>query len=259
MIVNDKIGLILSGGGFRGVAHLGILQYIQELGIAIDAISGASAGSLVGALIAEGYDPKEVLTFCKDEDFFNYTDLSIKNGGLFSTVILEKIVKRYIPHDSFERLKMPLYISVTDLTHARPLIFHQGSLSFAVKSSCCFPLFFQPVEFEPGVYLSDGGLLNNFPYEQIKATCNKTIGINVDPIQKYEGKFGYKETVARIIHMMTSNVAKDAGKNCDVYLQPDKLDKYGIFDTKNIDTIYNLGYTYASTFEEELKMLKENK
>lgn len=139
MKANNTIGITLSGGGFRGVAHLGVMQYLKELGIELDAVSGASAGSLIGAFIAEGYTPIEILQFSKIEKFFNYSDISTKNGGLFNTVIFEKIIKKYIPHDSFEGLKIPLYVSVTDLTNAQSLTFNQGSLSFAVKASCCFP------------------------------------------------------------------------------------------------------------------------
>ena len=113
MKANNTIGITLSGGGFRGVAHLGVMQYLKELGIELDAVSGASAGSLIGAFIAEGYTPIEILQFSKIEKFFNYSDISPKNGGFFNTVIFEKIIKKYIPHDSFEGLKIPLYVSVT--------------------------------------------------------------------------------------------------------------------------------------------------
>lgn len=259
MIVNKKIGITLSGGGFKGVAHLGVLQFMKELGIELDAVSGASAGALVGAFIAEGYSPQQILQFTKEERFFNYSDVSVKNGGLFNPVIFEKIIQKYIPHDSFEELKIPLYVSVTDLTNANPLVFNTGSLSFAVKSSCCFPLVFQLVPYVDNSYLCDGGLLNNFPVEQIRASCNKLIGINVNSLDKEEGKLGYKEIIGRIIRITTSKVAVDSKADCDVYLQPDKLDRYHTFDTKKIDEIYQLGYEYAKNFEKEFLTLKEIK
>jgi len=257
MIVNDKIGIILSGGGVRGVAHLGILQFIKEMGIEPDAVSGASAGALVGAFIAEGYAPKEILRFAQEERFFSYSDISAKNGGLFSTLIFEKIIQKYIPHDSFEKLNIPLYVSVTDFTNAQPLIFDKGSLSFAVKASCCFPLVFQPVLYEDNTYLCDGGLLNNFPADQIRATCNKTIGINVNPLNRHDGKLGYKDIVGRIIRMTTSKVAVDSKVECDLFIQPEDLIRYNTFDMKKMDEIYLLGYEYAKNCEKELLKLKE--
>jgi len=259
VIVNNKIGITLSGGGFRGVAHLGVLQFLKELGIELDAVSGASAGALVGAFIAEGYSPQEILQFAREERFFNYSDVSVKNGGLFNTAIFEKIIQKYIPHDSFEGLKIPLYVSVTDLTNAKALVFNTGSLSFAVKSSCCFPLVFQPVAYGDDTYLCDGGLLNNFPVEQVRASCGKTIGINVNSLDRQEGKLGYKEIIGRIIRMTTSKVAVDSKADCDVYLQPDELNLYNTFDGKKIGEIYQLGYESAKKFEKEFLTLKEIK
>lgn len=258
MIVNNKIGITLSGGGFRGVAHLGALQYMSEIGIQPDEISGASAGALVGAFIAEGYTPEEIFRLCKKEKFFSYSDISVKNGGLFNTAIFEKIIKEYIPHDSFEGLEKPLYISVTDLTNARSLIFNQGSLSFAVKASCCFPLVFQPVVYQDDTYLCDGGILNNFPVEQVRASCNKVIGINVNPVNKHNGNLSYKDIVARIIRITTSRVTIFPETTCDVYLQPEELNRYSMFDTKKIDELFQLGYEYAGKFENEFLILKEH-
>ncbi len=258
-MVNNKIGITLSGGGFRGVAHLGVLQYLKELEIELDAVSGASVGSLIGALIAEGYTPFEISQFSKVEKFFSYSDISTKNGGLFNTVIFEKIIKKYIPHDSFEGLKIPLYVSVTDLTNAQSLIFNQGSLSFAVKASCCFPLVFQPVHYKDDIYLCDGGLLNNFPVEQIRATCSRTIGINVNPINKSDGKLGYKEIVVRIIRITTSSIRTDARSYCDIYIQPDEINRFGTFDAEKIDELYQFGYEYAQKFEKELLAIKMSK
>lgn len=256
MIVNNKIGVTLSGGGFRGVAHLGVLQYLYELKIFPDEISGTSAGALLGAFIAAGYKPQEILEFCKKEKFFSYSDISVKSGGLFSTVIFEKLVKKYIPHDSFEGLNIPLYVAATDLTHARSLVFNQGNLSFAVKASCCFPLVFQPVLHNDGSYLCDGGILNNFPLEQVRANCNKVIGINVDTIGKMEGAPGYREIISRLIRIVTSSMTKVSEETCDVYLQLDELSHYGTFETKRIDELFQLGYVHAKRYRKEMLALK---
>lgn len=259
MILNNKIGITLSGGGFRGIAHLGVIKYLQEQGIKPDMISGASVGSLIGAFIAAGYMPDEILEFSKKEKLFTYSDFFTSRGGLFSTIVFEKLIKKYIPHDSFEKLKMPLYVSVTDITHAQSLIFNEGSLSFAVKSSCCFPLVFQPVLYKDNTYLCDGGLLNNFPVEQLRSICSKVIGVNVDPISTLEGPLGYKAMIARIIRMTTALKAVNSKQLCDVYLQPDTLNNYSTFETKKIDDIFQLGYDYARGFKKELLALKKNK
>ena len=252
MVVNNKTGIVLSGGGFRGIGHLGVIQYLYELGIKLDAVSAASAGALVGAFIAEGFTPNEIFEIAKKERFYTYTKIFFSNsGGLFSTTPIEDIVKKYIPHNSFSQLKMPLYVSVTDLTNGRSLIFNDGPLSTAVKASCCVPLVYQPVEYK-GVYLCDGGLLNNFPYEQIRATCNKVIGVNVNPINKVDGKFGYKHLMYRIVRVVTSKINLDAKGNCDVFIQPDKMSKFGTFDSKKIEALFNVGYDCAKEMKDEI-------
>jgi len=258
MLMIDKIGVTLSGGGVRGVAHLGVLQYLSEMGIHPDEISGASAGALVGAFIAEGYAPEEILQLSKKEKFFSYSDISPKNSGLFSTVIFERIIRKYIPHDSFEGLKRPLYVSVTDLTNARSIIFNEGCLSLAVKASCCFPLVFQPVLYNDNTYLCDGGILNNFPVEQVRNSCNKVIGINVNPVNKHNGNLSYKDIVRRIIRIATSRISAIPQSTCDIYLEPSELNNYGTFDTNRIDELFQLGYDYASKFESEFTKLKKD-
>ena len=100
--MNHTIGLALSGGGIKGIAHLGVLQYMTELGIRPNRIAGTSAGSLVGVFYAAGYRPKEILDIAKAEKFFNYSNLLLKRGGVFTPDVFEKIIKKYIPHDSFE-------------------------------------------------------------------------------------------------------------------------------------------------------------
>ncbi|MES2267029.1 MAG: patatin-like phospholipase family protein [Bacteroidota bacterium] len=258
MIVNNKIGITLSGGGFRGIAHLGVLQYMEELGISFDAISGASAGALIGAFIAEGYTPVEIFKFAKTENFFNYSDLFQGSGGLFSPDIFERIITKYIPHDSFEQLKVPLYVSVTDLSNARSLVFNQGSLSFAIKSSCCFPMVFIPVNYYNDTILCDGGILNNFPSEHINATCGKSVGVDVNSIELTKGPLGYGEIVDRILRIITSKIDKDGANYCDVFIQPGELRKFSTFDTKHMDEIYQIGYEHAKKFQNDLLSLMEH-
>lgn len=258
MIVNKKIGITLSGGGFRGIAHLGIFTYLNELGIKVDVISGTSVGSLIGAFIADGFAPEEILEMSKKEKIFSYSGFFTTRGGMFSPTVFEKLIKKYIPHDSFESLKIPLYVSVTDLTHAESIIFNGGSLSFAVKSSCCVPLVFQPVVYKDSTYLCDGGLLNNFPIEQIRPVCSKVIGVNVDPIETIKGPLGYKAMAARILRIATAIKAVSSKHLCDVYLEPEGLDAYSTFDTKSMDAIFEIGYNHAKKFKKELLALKKD-
>lgn len=254
---DNSIGITLSGGGFRGIAHLGILKYLYELGIFPSMISGASAGALIGAFIAQGYTPEEILEISSKEKFFGYSEISISRRGLFNTRVFEKLIKKYIPHDSFEKLKMPLFVAVTDITNGKPLIFKEGSLSFAVKASACVPLVFDPVKYKEDTFLCDGGLLNNFPVEPIRLLCNKIIGINVDPVNKFEETLTFRNMITRIIRLATSEKAMRTKQLCDLYLEPADLNQFKTFDTKKITPIFEIGYKYAQKYQKEMLALKE--
>jgi len=258
MLVNDKVGLVLSGGGFRGLAQLGVIKYMRELGLDVDLISGTSAGAIFGSLIANGYEPDEILEFCKKEKFFSYSNISIKNGGFFSSDILERLIKKYIPHDDFDALQMPFYATATDLTNGRALTFDQGSLSFAIKASSCFPLVFQPVPYGD-VYLCDGGLMDNFPIGPLKSSCRYFIGVNVNPINVKEGKFGYKDLISRIIRIATSSMKNFDTSACDIYIEPDNINNFTTFDTHKLDEIFQLGYVCAQKFELDFKKIMADK
>ncbi|WKL43087.1 patatin-like phospholipase family protein [Flavobacterium sp. ZE23DGlu08] len=252
----NKIGLALSGGGIKGIAHLGVLQYLTELDIKPSIISGTSAGSLVGVFYAAGYSPEEIFKIAKAEKFFNYSNLLVRNGGLFTPDVFEKITKKYITHDKLELLEIPTYVTATDLTNAKLHVFSTGSLSTAVKASCCVPLVFHPV-FHEGVYLSDGGILNNFPTDIIENKCDKTIGINVSAINKIEGKMGYKRMIERTLHISLNNSIDSKMNKCNVYIEPPNMGDYGTFEFKKIDEIYQIGYNHAKFLKSELINLIE--
>ena len=252
--MNHTIGLALSGGGIKGIAHLGVLQYMTELGIRPNRIAGTSAGSLVGVFYAAGYSPKEILDIAKAEKFFNYSNLLLKRGGVFTPDVFEKIIQKYIPHDSFEQLQIPVYITATDLSNGELVVFDKGSLSLAVKASCCVPLIFQPVLYE-GMYLSDGGILNNFPTDLIEDKCDKIIGVNVTAVQKMEGKMDYKKMIERTFHVSLNNSVKNKIEKCYVYMEPPNMGNYHTFEFKKIDEIYQIGYQHAQQFETALQQL----
>tara|TARA_R110002074_G_C12477851_1_gene660718 strand:- start:736 stop:1494 length:759 start_codon:yes stop_codon:yes gene_type:complete len=251
----NKLGLALSGGGIKGMAHLGVLQYLTELGIKPSVIAGTSAGALAGAFYAAGFEPKEILEIGKTEKFFNYSNLLKRQGvGLFSSDVFGNIIKKYIPKDTLEALEIPLLITATDLTNARLKIFSEGSLATAVKASCCVPLVFQPVLFEDA-YLTDGGILDNFPVNLLDNKVDKIIGVNVNCLNTMEGKMGYKSIIERTIHIAIGNSAETLKNKCDVYIEPPNMGDYGTFDFKKIDEIYKIGYNHAQSYKEELLKL----
>ncbi|MEQ3665408.1 patatin-like phospholipase family protein [Olleya sp.] len=250
--MNPTIGIALSGGGIRGMAHLGILQYLYEIGIQPSVISGTSAGSLAGVFLAAGFEPKEIVEIGKAENFFNRSSLELKSGGLFNTHIFERILNKYIPHDDFEKLNIPMYVTATNLVNAELVVFNKGSIATAVKASCAVPLVFKPVHYKDA-YLCDGGILNNFPTNLIKGKCDKIIGVNVSNIPKSSiVKWSYKTIIERIVKVSINYNMEDKKQLCDIYMEPPKMEIYSTFDFSKIDEIYKTGYDYAREKNNEL-------
>ena len=161
-----NIGLVLSGGGFRGVAHIGVLKAMEENGIRPDIVSGVSAGALVAACYAAGLGCEEMLSLFQRPRLFSLAHYSYKKPGLLDSDKMIVYINEYIRQQSYEELEMPLYISATDMLRGKLVTFSSGPLNKAVLASCAFPFIFSPVWHED-TYYSDGCIINNFPGEPL--------------------------------------------------------------------------------------------
>ena len=129
------IGLVLSGGGARGFAHLGLLQALNESGIFPDVISGTSAGAIVGSLYADGHSPREIMHILNSGSRFHYFSPTVPKGGLLQISGIIKILKENLRAKSFEDLKIPLFVTATDLNNGTVVYFSEGELLCPVIAS----------------------------------------------------------------------------------------------------------------------------
>lgn len=239
-----KIGLALSGGGARGIAHLGVLKALEELGLKPEMISGTSAGALFGALYAQGYSATEILQFVKQTKMVRILRLAFSRVGLFKIEKLGKELGRYFPHNDFASLKIPLAVAATDITQGECVIFQEGELMRAVLASCCMPVIFRPIEFNNTGYV-DGGLLNNLPIEPLKAYCGKIIGSHCNPVVPNFRSKHAKALLERTFLMAIRNNVLMRQSECDVFLEPPELGKYIGSDFGKADKIFDIGYKYT--------------
>jgi NTE family protein len=243
----SKIGITLAGGGARGIAHAGVLQALEENGIAVERISGASMGAIVGAFYADGLSPKAILEILEKPRFFRAFSLGIPDGGLTDMSYLKKMLKSNIKEDDFDSLQKPLYVCVSNINTGVFEIIDSGKLSLVVMASSSIPLIFKPVRMNGALYV-DGGLLNNLPVEPIKATCEITIGVNVNDYgaveQKIEGLWAIGERCSNL--MVWENVQKRVPM-CDIYIDVKAAYSFGVFDFKLADKIFEAGYTQTQT------------
>jgi NTE family protein len=241
--MKTKIGIGLSGGGTRGIAHIGVLQALEENGIFPDYISGASAGALVGSLYAAEYSPAEILDIFKDSSLAKLFKLTVPTGGLIDNSYIDDMLKEYIPDDSFEGLKRRLFISITNLSKGYSEIIGSGPLHEVVVTSTSIPILFNYRKINGDIY-ADGGILNNLPIEPLDRECDLVIGVNVSPISKMDEFSGIMDVAYRTLDLaMWSNVQPRL-KYCDVVIEPN-AENYGYFALKKADEIYQEGYEAA--------------
>ena len=254
--MNKNVGLVLSGGGARGAAHIGVLHALNENDIYPSHISGPSAGALIGALYCAGFSPIEILELSKNNTFLKIFKIGLINKSLTEMTHLKEFLHQVIKNDSFENLKTPLHISVTNLNSGTYEIISKGMLIDSILASCAIPLLFKPVAMNGNLYV-DGGVLNNLPIEPLLNVCEKTIGISVcTHLFKQEIK-GLKQISERCIQLAIWNTIQDRFKLCDISIEIDKSFSYSMFSLKNSDELFKIGYdTTMAKMDSILNILK---
>ncbi len=244
---SKKIGLVLSGGGIRGMAHIGLLKAMHERHIKADIISGTSIGALVGALYANGNTVDEMLQFFKETPLFQYNFFTFNKPGLIDTERYFKIFKKHFPENSFEVLDKKLFVIATDLQNGEEAVFESGELIHALLASAALPPVFSPVEIE-GMLYADGGVMNNFPKEYVDGISDFIIGCNVS----IAGKLAKKDLKnswqlgTRVTSLAIYASCIEKLEACDIGLEPKELETIGVFDKKNIEKAFTIGYDTAS-------------
>jgi NTE family protein len=250
---NSGTGLVLSGGGARGIAHAGVLKALDELKISIDIISGTSSGALIALLYSGGVAPGEIPGLVKKNKLFEPRRFRLDMKGLLKSDLFRKILSDQISVRNFEDLKIPVRISATDFTHGRIRVFDKGPFLEPAVASCSIPLIFAPVNSE-GVNLVDGGLVNNLPVELVEGRCRKIIGVNVNPIG-IQSRKNLSGTIERIFQIIVNSGIEHRKNRCDIFIEPESLSQYAVFDTMHADELFEAGYNETMKRADELLKL----
>jgi len=255
-----NIGLVLSGGGAKGIAHLGVLKYLLEQGVRPNVIAGTSAGSMVGALYCSGLEVDEILQFFIDVKPFSWKFTRASAGFIDPAKLYSEFLK-YIPEDNFEHLEPELRIVATNMLIGKEHIFKDGSVINALLASASYPLVFSPMIIDDQVY-SDGGIVNHFPVSVIEDDCDKIIGVYVSPIRqvKAEELSSIKDVVLRAFTLQGSGAELEKLSQCDVQIYPEALVNYNTFatDEKSLREIFQIGYDAAKDQCDSIIELKES-
>ncbi|HPI68935.1 MAG TPA: patatin-like phospholipase family protein [Bacteroidales bacterium] len=236
-----KTGLVLSGGGARGFAHLGVLQALNEAGIFPEIVSGTSAGALAGVLYCDGHPPKEILRIMKLHSRLDYMRPTLPRDGLLEISGVAKLLESNLTAKSFEDLKIPLIVAATDLNNARAVYFSKGDLITPVIASSSIPVLFKPVIINK-IYYVDGGVMDNFPIKPIENKTSFLIGSFVNPVGYEETTSGLITIAVRTFMLNQAKEAEEKSKRFDLLIAPEGLTRYGILETESADALYEMGY-----------------
>jgi len=285
-----KLGVVLSGGGAKGIAHIGILKALEEAGLHPDYIAGTSMGSIMGGLYAIGYSADQLDTIVRTADWdqilsnnipLNYIayeekeyytryliELPIVKGkpklpsGMIEGQMLSEMLTRYtwpaMKYDSFDEFPIPFRCVATDVSNGKEIIFKDGSLSEALRASMAIPTAFTPADLDSTLAV-DGGVVNNFPVEELfKMGADYVIGVNVSSgfqsAKDLSGMTGILLQVAMIPSLERLDVQIDS---CNIYIEPD-LENYSTASFGNYAEILDLGYKAGNNYLKEFKSLADS-
>lgn len=239
-----KVGLVLSGGGARGICHLGVIKALEEFGVKFDFMAGTSAGSIVAALYGYGYSPDEILKVIQATSFFRSLKIAWTMTGLLSFDGLREVLMKYIPENTFDCLKIPVTVAVTEIRKGKVEYLSRGELLTPLQASCSVPAVFKPVQYEGGLYI-DGGILDNLPVKAIYDKCDFVIGSHCNFISAEFDVRNFRNIIERSLLMAISGNTQVSKTLCNVLIEPPDVGAYGAFDLGKAGEIFDIGYHYT--------------
>ena len=248
-----RCGLVLSGGGARGFAHIGVLKALDEAELSPEIISGTSAGALVGVLYADGYKPDEILKMMNASSRLHYVRPTMPREGLLQISGIERILRENLYAKTFRDLKIPLYVSATDLNNGKIKYFSRGELITPVIASASIPVLFKTVIIN-NIHYVDGGVMNNLPVEPLRGKCRHIVASHVNPFSKQDKLESILKVVERCFHLAIKENTERKKQLCTMYIEPEKLYHYKIFDFKKAPKLFDMGYEAAVKIIQEHKM-----
>jgi len=241
--VSYTLGLVLSGGGVRGVAHIGAIRALNEFGIVPEVVSGSSAGAVVGAMYCNGFSTEQMMDFFKGTPLFHINKFAFSKPGFIDTDKFYDDFKRYFNRDEFSVLGKKLFVTAVDICSGELKVFQSGPLFKPLLASSAFPGLFSPVEID-GILYADGGILDNFPTAPLKGICDSLIGVYASPLDKIRSE-DLKHSVnvlERAIRINYSKRSQVKFKDCTLMINPLKLSDVALLDMNRMDEIYRIGY-----------------
>ena len=286
----QSVGLVLSGGGAKGIAHIGVIQALEENDIPIDYVAGTSMGAIVGGLYAAGYSPREMMDLIESKGFGYWStgvidpslvyyyakpestpalasfNLDLKKDSTKVNSILPSSLINPLPMNfafmelfsaytaqcggDFNRLFVPFRCVASDVYHKHKIVCRSGRLGDAIRASMTFPVVFHPIEMN-GIPVYDGGIYDNFPVDVMREEFAPDIMIGVD-VSTSNDKPHSNDIVVQLENMIIQNNNTELPAEDGIKLHVN-CEKYNLLDFQQAKAIYRLGYDHAMSMMDSIK------
>ena len=221
-----KVGLVLGGGGARGLAHIGVIKVLEEEGIPVDIVVGTSVGALIGALYAGGVDMEEIEQLAEEIGWNDLVDLSLNPIKLFgmkhiiSADKMERYIAEKIKNRRFDELDKPLALIACDIQTGERIIFREGMVAPACRASASMPGIFEPVEYRHR-FLVDGGMVDNVPADVAEIMgADVIIAVNVEGSYSEYRLSNLLDILFQVISIQGSLISNARLLNADFIIRP---------------------------------------
>lgn len=244
--IEGKVGLALSGGGAWGLAHIGVLEVLEEKNIQIDMISGTSAGAIAGALYADGYTSDQMKEMVAELQWRDFLFPTLNSLGFFSISRVEDSLAERLSTQNIEDLPLEFYITVTDVDSGKALSYSRGPLAQLLAAAAAVPVLFEPVEYEDKL-LADGGLSENLPVQVLReAGADVIIAVDVAGNFSFTGRpEGMIDYGNRAFNIMRRNMQEEI--EADIIIQPD-LDGFSGIEFEEYSLLISRGREAAENY-----------
>lgn len=284
----QKVGLVLSGGGAKGLAHIGVLKVLEEQGVAIDYITGTSMGAIVGGLYASGYTASELDSIFRGVDAdalihdyvprvsksfyekrndeiyavtlpFDNFKIGVPKAlskGMYNYNLMSRLLAHVRHERDFSKLKIPFLCIATDIETGEAVVLKEGNLPQAIFASGAFPSLYSPVNID-GRVLIDGGVVNNYPIEELrKMGAEIVIGVDVqDGLKRRDEIGGATDLLLQVSNFSTYNNMQNKIEDTDIYIKPN-IAGYTVVSFDVGEEIIKKGREAALKVVDQLKEIK---
>ncbi len=249
-----KIGLALGSGGARGFAHLGIIKVLVENQIPIDYIAGSSMGSLVACFYASGLDLNRLYKLATSFKRKYYLDFTVPKMGFIAGKRIKDLIRLLTKGKRLEELNIPVSVDATDLMKGEKVVFTEGPIADAVRSSISIPGVFVP-EKKDGRLLVDGGVIDRVPVSVVKEMgADLVIAVDVSRVKRDAEITNIYDVIMQSLDIMQMELVENRQIASDVMIRP-QVEKYSARAFTNIEEIILMGEEEARKHIEQIKKI----